>query len=93
VSYSDYGDTSGYVYIRQNRQAVNQSPTSFSVAANAGYSFNNGWRAFGILGLSSVDLDTSFSYLDTDTPTAIKWDFDGEYTPAGFKRLTTANSV
>jgi hypothetical protein len=85
ASYSDYGDTLGVVNIGFNAQAVNQSPKAISIAANAGYSFDNGWRAFGLLGLSSVDLNSSYDYLDTDSPTAIKWGFGGEYTPAGLK--------
>ena len=84
VSYSDYGNTSGFVY-NGSAQPVHQSPTALSVAANAGYSFNNGWRAFGILGLSSVDLNSSYAYLDTDSPSAIRWGGGGEYTPAGLK--------
>ncbi|MGB0935857.1 MAG: hypothetical protein ACPGTQ_00295 [Colwellia sp.] len=87
ASYSDYGETLGFVYSLIGRQSVYQEPTSFSVAANAGYSFDNGWRAFGILGLSSVELNSSFDYLETDNPVAIKWGFGGEYTPAGLKGL------
>jgi len=86
VTYSDYGDTEGYVYsFFNNKQTVKQSPTSFAVAANAGYSFSNGLRPFGLLGLSYVSLNSSYAFLDTDNPIAIKWGFGLEYAPTQLK--------
>lgn len=40
------------------------SPKSFSLAANLGYTFNNGLRPFGVIGLTDTDLDMSGDYSD-----------------------------
>ncbi len=86
ATYSDYGDTQGYVYtFFNNKTAVKQSPTSFSVAANAGYTFANGIRPFALLGLAYMDLNSSFTFLDTDNPIAIKYGVGVEYAPVMLK--------
>jgi opacity protein-like surface antigen len=86
ATYTDYGDTQGYVYsILNNKQEVKQSPTSFSVAANAGYSFSNGLRPFGLLGLSYMSLNSTYAFLDTDNPIAIKSGFGLDYAPVQLK--------
>ncbi|TEW53210.1 porin family protein [Psychromonas sp. RZ22] len=83
MAYTDYGDASGYVYDKANvKHAVDQSPKSFSVAANAGYSFNNGLRPFALLGLSYMDLNSNYDFLDTNNPIAIKSGIGLEYSPA-----------
>jgi len=81
ATYTDYGDTEGYVNSRFSSETVKQSPTSISVAANAGYSFDNGLRPFALLGLASMNLNSSYEFLDTDSPIAIKYGFGLEYAP------------
>jgi len=56
VAYTSYGDLKykqGYALAGQTAA----SPSSISLSANLGYTFDSGWRPFVILGLSSVDLD------------------------------------
>lgn len=85
VTYSDYGDTQGYINTLGGTQTVEQSPTSVSLAANLGYTFATGLRPFALIGLSVLDLNSSFVYLDTDTPSAIKYGVGVEYAPAMLK--------
>ncbi|MCP5078576.1 MAG: porin family protein [Psychromonas sp.] len=93
ATYTDYGDTEGYVRtltfnpIGIKNQEVTQSPTAISVAANAGYSFNNGLRPFALLGLSYMTLDSSYAFLDTDNPIAIRYGFGLDYAPAMVKGI------
>ena len=82
ATYTNYGNTEGYVNTRSSTQAVEQSPTSVAVAANAGYSFANGLRPFGLVGLSYLTLDSSYEFLDTDNPIAIKYGVGVDYAPA-----------
>lgn len=82
ATYTDYGDTQGYIYnLFNNKQIVEQSPSSFSIAANVGYSFDNGLRPFALLGLSYITLDSSYSFLETDNPIAIKYGIGLDYAP------------
>lgn len=56
------------------------SPTSFSVAANVGYTFDNSIRPFVTAGLSYVDLNSKgSSYIDDDSGAGFH--FGVEYTP------------
>lgn len=84
ATYTDYGDTEGQVYDfwGTTLQSVKQSPTSFAIAANLGYTFDNGLRPFGIVGLSKTSLNSSYEFLDTDSPIAIKVGFGLGYSPA-----------
>lgn len=83
ATYTDYGDTEGHVFnIFGGVQSVKQSPSSIAIAANAGYTFSNGLRPFGIVGLSKVTLDSSYQFLDNDSPIAIKVGFGLDYSPA-----------
>ncbi|WP_264874425.1 porin family protein [Vibrio agarivorans] len=59
------------------------APTSFSVAANLGYSFNNGLRPYGIIGLGLLDLDPSGTeYLEDDSTVSIHYGLGLEYMPS-----------
>jgi opacity protein-like surface antigen len=62
---------------------------TFSLAANVGYTFQNGLRPFGIIGLSSVDLGQSpkFSSID-DRYTAVRLGGGLEYTPAALSGVS-----
>ena len=58
------------------------SPTSISVSANLGYTFDNTIRPFVLAGLSSVDLNASSgSKFDDDSGTGFHFGVGVEYTP------------
>ncbi|MGL6314272.1 porin family protein [Vibrio sp. WXL103] len=75
AQYTDYGDidfTGNY----------SLAPTSFSVAANLGYSFSNGLRPYGIIGLGSLTLNAEGEeYLDGDSAVSVHYGFGVEYMP------------
>ncbi|KXO07999.1 Outer membrane protein assembly factor YaeT precursor [Moritella sp. JT01] len=62
-------------------------PKSFSVAANLGYTFENGLRPFGIIGLSSLDLDQNVVIIE-DTGSAVRLGAGLEYTPAALSGVS-----
>lgn len=64
------------------------SPTSLSLSANLGYSFDNGLRPFAIIGFSSLDLDESFQSLQDDSSSAVRYGVGLEYIPAELKRFS-----
>lgn len=59
---------------------------TISLAANLGYTFNNGLRPFATIGLSSLDLNqkinTQAALLDDGNSTALRFGAGLEYTPA-----------
>jgi len=67
-------------------------PESISVAANLGYSFNNGLRPFTTIGLSSLDLNQNISnpylLLDGNSTTALRFGAGLEYTPPSLSGLS-----
>lgn len=63
------------------------SPTSFSLSANLGYSFDNGLRPFGIIGVAVLDLDESGQKFEDDSSGAIRYGFGLEYAPVQLKGL------
>jgi len=76
AQYTKYGD------IKSN-SAYKWEPTTVSVAANLGYTFNNGLRPFATIGLSSLDLGENMaSTLDDSNATALRFGAGLEYTPA-----------
>jgi len=81
ATYTDYGNTQGYVNTTSGLASVKQSPTSFSLAANLGYSFKNGIRPFGLIGLSATTLNSSYAFLEDDNITAIKMGLGVEFSP------------
>ena len=94
VQYTDYGDV-----VAKNHAAKNEgftwTPQMLSVAANLGYTFDNGMRPFGIIGLSSIDLDMknadgsrpSGSEFD-DTGTGVRYGIGVEYTSPKLSALS-----
>ena len=94
LQYTDYGDV-----VAKNKADKNDgftwTPKMASVAANLGYTFNNGVRPFGIIGLSSVDLDMKFadgsrpssSDFD-DTGTGVRYGVGVEFTPPRLSALS-----
>lgn len=60
-------------------------PTGISIAANLGYTFDNGWRPFGTVGLTHLSFDTN-GY-GSDDETALRLGAGVEYTPASLENL------
>ncbi len=80
-TYTDYGTAKAKV------GNYSMKPTSISLAANLGYTFDNGLRPFGLVGMSSLDLNQNEELLTDDKGAAFKFGFGVEYTP------TTLNGV
>ncbi|MFA0154313.1 outer membrane protein, partial [Vibrio sp. 10N.261.46.C10] len=85
AQYTDFGDV--VAKVPGSNDGFAWTPQIFSVTANLGYTFNNGVRPFGTIGLSSVDLDMkladgsrpSGSDFD-DTGTGVRYGVGVEYT-------------
>ena len=76
LGYTDYAD---YELFGQKKL----SPTSLSVAANVGYTFDNSIRPFVLAGLSYVDLNSSNSaFYGDDSGAGFHFGVGVEYTPA-----------
>ncbi|CAH7300552.1 Outer membrane protein [Vibrio chagasii] len=89
AQYTDYGDV-----VADNGNKINfarsynfsWAPKVISLSANLGYTFDNGLRPFGVVGLSSIDLNSkegiySLSQLKSDADTGARVGFGLEYTP------------
>lgn len=74
-TYTDYGTANAKV----GHYSI--KPTSASLAANLGYTFANGMRPFGLVGMSSLDLNQNEELLTGDHGAAFKFGFGVEYTP------------
>ncbi len=74
LGYNDYAD--------YKNSTDKLSPTSISVSANLGYTFDNTIRPFVLAGLSSVDLHAnSAANYDDDSGTGFHFGVGVEYTP------------
>ncbi|MGI9886380.1 porin family protein [Vibrio chagasii] len=73
----------GYTdYANYKNSLEKLSPTSVSISANLGYTFDNTIRPFVLAGLSSVDLNASKSAgYDDDSGTGFHFGLGVEYTP------------
>ena len=74
-------------YTELSLGAYSMSPTSFSLSANLGYSFDNGLRPFGIIGVSALDLDESIQTLEDDSSGAVRYGLGLEYAPVQLNGL------
>ncbi|MCX2757750.1 porin family protein [Vibrio sp. Sgm 22] len=74
LGYTDYADYESY-----GTKVL--SPTSLSVAANLGYTFDNSIRPFVLAGLSYVDLNSKGSSIDDDSGAGFHFGVGVEYTP------------
>ena len=74
-------------YSQIGNSVYSLSPTSFSLSANLGYSFDNGLRPFGILGVSVLDLDESGQILQDDSSGALRVGLGLEYAPVQLNGL------
>lgn len=79
------GQYTKYSDIKNDFNDYTWSPTSLSVSANLGYSFDNGLRPFGILGVSALDLGESYKSLEDDSSGAVRYGFGLEYAPVQLK--------
>lgn len=58
------------------------TPTILSLSANLGYTFANGIRPFGIMGVTSIDLNESTQNISgSDNGGGVRYGFGIEYTP------------
>ncbi|EJN6826786.1 porin family protein [Vibrio cidicii] len=73
AQYNKYGD------IKFTNPVNTWSPTALSINANLGYSFDNGFRPYGLIGLSALDLSEKTQTLEDDQGTAIHFGLGLEY--------------
>jgi len=88
AQYTQYGEVTPDKGYKVNGKLYTWDATSFSVSANLGYTFQNGLRPFGIIGLSSLDLDESFKTFKDDRATALHIGLGLEYTPAALSGVS-----
>lgn len=82
AQYTSYGKVS-------DAAALNSwDPTTISLAANLGYTFENGLRPFAVIGLSSLDLDEKVKTIDDSSATALHFGAGLEYTPAALSGVS-----
>lgn len=77
AQYTSYGDVNSPLNSTDKLE-----PTSLSLAANLGYTFENGLRPFALIGLSSLDLNPNAATLLDDNRTALRFGAGLEYAPA-----------
>ncbi|KXO10131.1 Outer membrane protein [Moritella sp. JT01] len=80
--YTQYGD------IRNDNNRYSWSPSAISIATNLGYSFHNGLRPFGVIGLSSIDLGESVTYPSDEVSVGVRYGFGLEYAPVALRGLS-----
>ncbi|MEZ8491029.1 porin family protein [Vibrio splendidus] len=93
AQYTDFGDVVAKSPGRND--GFTWTPQIFSVTANLGYTFDNGVRPFGTIGLSTIDLDMKLA--DGSRPSESSFDDRGdgirmgvgvEYTPPTMSSLS-----
>lgn len=91
AQYTNYGDANiqGISVLNHQKITVHSwTPEVLSFTANAGYTFNNGLRPFGVLGLSMIDLNESKKVMSEDKYLGLRYGFGLEYTPPAFNALS-----
>jgi len=73
--YTQYGD------VKSNVNNYSWSPSAISIAANLGYTFSNGLRPFGVIGISSIDLEQAYETTSDDKQVGVRYGFGLEYAP------------
>lgn len=86
--YTKYGDINFQFPLLQNKTIYTWAPEALSLSANAGYTFNNGLRPFGILGLSILNLNESQKLLDEEKYLGLRYGLGLEYAPIAFRNLS-----
>lgn len=93
AQYTDFGDIA--LKTNSGDKVFTWTPQIFSVTANLGYTFDNGVRPFGTIGLSTIDLDMELA--DGSRPSGNGFDDTGdgirmgvgvEYTPPTMSALS-----
>jgi len=84
AQYTKYGDVTPSIHI----PTYMWSPSAVSLAANLGYTFQNGLRPFATIGLSSLDLDESSKQIDDSSATAFRFGAGLEYTPVALSGVS-----
>ncbi|QFI40222.1 porin family protein [Moritella marina ATCC 15381] len=64
------------------------SPTAASLSANLGYTFRNGLRPFGVIGVSSIELGQPYLTNLEDDSVGFRYGFGLEYAPEGLYGLS-----
>ncbi len=82
AQYTSYGD------LTDGTSTAKLSPKAISLAANLGYTFENGLRPFGIIGLSSLDLDANVTTNEDESYVALRFGAGLEYTPAALSGVS-----
>jgi len=77
--HTTYGD------IKESVSDYSWSPTAVSLSANLGYTFRNGLRPFGIVGLSNIDLGESSVDPDDDVSFGVRYGLGLEYAPVALR--------
>ncbi|ELR64218.1 Outer membrane protein [Photobacterium marinum] len=91
AQYTNYGDANiqGTSVLNHQKITVHSwTPEALSFAANAGYTFNNGLRPFGVLGLSMIDLNESKKVMSEDKYLGLRYGFGLEYMPPALNALS-----
>ncbi|MCP4321307.1 MAG: porin family protein [Psychromonas sp.] len=76
LSYTDYGK------LKAKSGSAHQgelSPSALAVVANVGYTFDSGFRAFALTGISSLDLQQSDNWFEDDRTAAFRYGIGAEY--------------
>ncbi|QFI39436.1 porin family protein [Moritella marina ATCC 15381] len=83
AQYTNYGDITFTSPSPMYRSGISWTPKILSLSANLGYTFDNGIRPFGIIGVTSIDLDESIqsSTIDIDNGGGVRYGFGIEYIP------------
>lgn len=85
TQYTNYGDTNVKVHDQNNTITGKIEHKTYTVAANLGYTFDNGLRPFATIGLGSIDYKAgSFS----DNGGVIRAGLGLEYTPLQLQHLS-----
>ncbi|MEZ9153659.1 outer membrane beta-barrel protein [Vibrio sp. 10N.261.52.C2] len=74
AQYTDFGDIA--LKTKSGNKVFTWTPQIFSVTANLGYTFDNGIRPFGTIGLSTIDLDMKLA--DGSRPSGDGFDDSGD---------------
>lgn len=81
LGYTDYGQVKSCHNSSCSLGSYTVEPEAFSIAANVGYTFDNGLRPFAIVGLSSIDLNQSERIFDSDSDVSFRFGIGGEFSP------------
>jgi len=79
--YTAYGDI-------DLSESYGWAPTAVSLTANLGYTFSNGLRSFGLIGISAIDLGQSLQTNLDDKGVGLRYGLGLEYAPPALKGLS-----